>query len=146
MHGVCRHEHDILSILLQLVNVFWPWLRVVSRGSDTACLSARSSLTGRRPPLGRSGLMLCQVWVGGDFGSSCGWRGMFEPVARQRGRFWFAIASFEQLVAISDVRRERNKYEAFLQRTSISFPWVHSFLGFLKENGVKVQPIPLQSN
>lgn len=27
-----------------------------------------------------------------------------------------------QLVAISDVRRERNKYEAFLQRASIAFP------------------------
>lgn len=55
---------------------------------------------------------------------------MFKPVARRKGRFWFSIASFEQLVAISDVRRESNKYEAFLQSSSISYPWVHSFLYF----------------
>lgn len=42
-----------------------------------------------------------------------------------------------QLVAISDVRRERNKYEAFLQRASIAFPWVHSFLEVLRERGGK---------
>lgn len=42
-----------------------------------------------------------------------------------------------QLVAISDVRRERNKYEAFLQRVSIAFPWVHSFLEVLRERGGK---------
>lgn len=36
--------------------------------------------------------------------------------------FDLPLASFEQLVAIRDVRKERNKYEAFLQRECISFP------------------------
>lgn len=116
----------------------------MSLALDSSCLARfwhalqaplRGSLARRQPSPRRSGLKLGQVWVGGDFGSSGGRRGMFEPVARQRGRFWFTIASLEQLVAISDVRRERNKYEAFLQRAGISFPWVHSFLEFLKEKG-----------
>lgn len=118
----------------------------MSLALDSSCLARfwhalqaplRGSLARRQPSPRRSGLKLGQVWVGGDFGSSGGRRGMFEPVARQRGRFWFTIASLEQLVAISDVRRERNKYEAFLQRAGISFPWVHSFLEFLKEKGGK---------
>lgn len=85
MHGVCLHEHDILSILLLLVNV--SGLGSLLSHTALTCTALRGSLARRHPPLRRSGLKLGQVGVGGDFGSSSGRRGMFEPVARQRGRF-----------------------------------------------------------
>lgn len=117
---------------------FWPWIWPFCLTWFWHILQAslQGSLARRQAPPGRSGPKLGQIWVGGDFGSSSGQRGMFELVARQIGRFWFA--SFKHLVAISDVRRKRNKYEAFLQRASISFPWVHSFLDFFfKQKGEK---------
>lgn len=135
---LCLHEQYILSFFCCCIYNIWlldPSRFTLSWNMRHA--SFRGFLARKQPPLWRSVLKLGHIWVGGDFGSSSGRRGMFEPVTRQRGMFWFTIASFKQLVAISDVRRESNKYEEFLQRAGISFPWVHSFLGFLRERGQK---------
>lgn len=115
--------------------------------------NAKPASLGRSPSRrqttpGRSGPRLGRTLVGGDFGSSSGPRWMFEPVAKEGGRFWFSVTSLEQLVAISDVSRERNKYKTrWLQRANITFQWLHSFLGFLKEGcveaGQKCRPVPL---
>lgn len=119
MHGVCLHEHDILSILLQLVNVLAsnPSCLTQSWHAPQAGLAERissqetASSSGEVRAEARSGLSRWRFWL-------IKWPtwSVWASCQAKRKVLILALRLFEQLVAISDVSRERNKYEAFLQR------------------------------